>query len=339
MRALVLNKAEDFVYEDRPRPVPGPGDVLVKISAVCICGSDVHVIKGDPTSYSLPGVIGHEVAGVVVETAPDVKDLAVGDTVCLMPCISCGSCKACRKGNTNSCTTLKLYGVHRDGGMQEYLCTPSRYWLKVPFPAAPAEVSMIEPLTIGAHAVAKLGLGQEDRVLVIGAGPIGMSCAVNARSYGATVVMSEINDGRRAFARERFGIEILNPLAEDYPAEVDRLTNGELFDAVIDTTAVKASMDNAWKMLAQGGRLLYVGILRGTLEINEQAFHMKEPVLYVTRNSTRTDYERVLSLWENGKIDPSLFITHTAPFDKAGKTLVKWVHNPAEVFKGVITFD
>lgn len=338
MRALILRQPREFTYENRPYPKCEGNDVVVKIDAVCICGSDVHAIKGDKSSFAYPLAIGHEVAGTIAETGPAVSDLHVGDRVCLMPCISCGTCLACRRGRSNSCKTLQLYGVHRDGGMQEYLATPAQYWLRIPFDARPEEISMIEPLTIGAHAVSKLNLIQGERVLIIGAGPIGMSCAVNAQTYGAQVVLAETNESRIEFGRRRFPFRIVSPLSEHYEQDLLDLTHGDLFDAVVDTTAVKTSMENAWRYLGQGGRLVFVGICNQTLEIDGRPFHMKEPALYTTRNSVRTDYERVIQQWKEKKIAPSMFITHTESFEKAADALTEWVHHPELVFKGVIRF-
>lgn len=186
--------------------------------------------------------------------------------------------------------------------------------------------------------MAKLDLQPGDRVLIIGAGPIGMSCAVNAQTYGARVVLAETNEGRRTFGAERFHFPILSPLSETYDQDLKSLTDGELFDAVVDTTAVKASMENAWRYLGQGGKLVFVGICNGTLEIDGRPFHMKEPSLFTTRNSVRQDYERVIQQWQNGKIDPGLFITHTVPFDKAANILIEWINHPGQVFKGVVSF-
>ena len=339
MKALVLNGAEDFAYEERPYPECPAGHVVVRVDAVCVCGSDLHAIQGHQPLFSFPRVIGHEVAGTVYQTGEGVSELAVGDRVCLMPCIPCGTCRACRAGRTNSCGSLELYGVHRDGGMQEFLAAPAKNWLKIPDSAAPEESSMLEPLTIGAHAAAKLDLQPEDRVLVIGAGPIGMSCAVNAQTYGARVVLSDSSQARRLFGAENFKLEVLDPFGYDYLDEIGRITQGELFDAVIDTTAAKGSMENDWKWIGQGGRIVFVGICGGTLELNGLSFHMKEPSLYVTRNSTRRDYERVLRFWQLGVLRPGQFITHTVPFAQAAGALVRWTDPEAGVFKGVVQFS
>ena len=338
MRALVLNGPYDFSYEDRPDPVCPPDHVVVRVEAVCICGSDIHAIQGHQPLFTFPRVIGHEVAGTVYKRGRDVTDLAVGDRVCLMPCIPCGTCRACRKGRTNACSSLELYGVHRDGGLQEYLAAPAVNWLKIPgIPKAEA-VSMLEPLTIGAHAVAKLDLQPGDRVLVVGAGPIGMSCAVNARTYGAQVVLADSNPQRRAFCQDTFRLPALDPFRPDYLQTLRQITDGDLFDGVVDTTAAKASMETDWKWICQGGRIVFVGICSGTLEVDGLSFHMREPGLMVTRNSTRRDFERVLEYWRLGFLDPEQFITHTVPFDQAAQALGQWIKPETGVFKGVVQF-
>ena len=210
MKALVLDRANTFRYEERPIPQCLPGQLLVRMEAVCICGSDLHAIRGDQPLFSFPRVIGHEAAGRVAEVGEGVRGFSVGEQVCLMPCIPCGTCRACQSGRTNACARLNLYGVHQDGGLQEYLAAPAQNWLKTDRPAPAQEIAMLEPLTIGAHAAAKLELAPGDRVLVTGAGPIGISCALNAQTYGARVLLSDTNPGRRAFAAERFRLLALD---------------------------------------------------------------------------------------------------------------------------------
>lgn len=338
MKALVLKQPGEFAYEDRPVPECGGEDLVIRVSAVCICGSDNHAIRGNQAMFSFPRVIGHEVTGTVHQVGAQVKDFQVGDQVCLMPCISCGTCRACQKGKTNACTKLNLYGVHQDGGLQEYLKAPAKNFLKIDFDAPPEAIAMVEPLTIGAHAVAKLDLAPEDEVLVIGAGPIGVSCAVNARSYGANVTLADTNWSRREFVENRFGFSVLDPLDENYRAHMEAITRQQLFDAVIDTTAVKISMENSWKNLSNGGKIVFVGICGTTLELDGKGFHSREPSLYVTRNSTAEDYQRVITLWKNGELDPRQFVTHTAPFSQAATEILRWMAPEAGVFKGVITF-
>ncbi len=284
MKALVLKGPYDFSYEERPYPDCPADHVVVRVDAVCICGSDIHAIQGHQPLFSFPRVIGHEVAGTVHQVGEAVTMLSVGDRVCLMPCIPCGSCRACRKGYTNSCSKLQLYGVHRDGGLQEYLAAPAERWLKVPGTSSPQTLSMLEPLTIGAHAVAKLNLQPGDQVLVVGAGPIGVSCALNARTYGAQVVLADTSPQRRAFCKEIFHLEVLDPLRYDYPEILQKITSGNLFDGVIDTTAAKTSMEQDWKWICHGGKIVFVGICNGTLELDGLSFHIREPSVFGTKS-------------------------------------------------------
>ena len=338
MKALVLTAPGQFIYEERPEPVCREQDVKVRVEAVCVCGSDVSAILGRNALFTYPRVLGHEVAGIVTEVGPAVRGVQKGDRVALMPCISCGHCRACRKGKTNCCESLRLYGVKEDGGMQEILCPPATNWLKLPAGMKAHTAAMIEPLTIGAHAVGRLSFGEEDRVLVIGAGPIGMSCAVNAAARGAQVLLADTNENRCTFCRSRFPFGTVNVLGDQYRQKLEAFTEGELFDAVIDTTAAPASMNHAWEYLCQGGELLFVGIHSKDLTWNDFSFHMKEPALFTTRNSTRADYEKVLSLIGDGLIDPDRFITHVTPFEKAADELLLWVRPETGVYKGVITF-
>lgn len=338
MKALVLKKPGEFAYEERPMPVCAPGELLVRVDAVCICGSDNHAIRGGHAMFSFPRVIGHEVAATVSQVGDGVSGFQPGDKVCLMPCIPCGTCRACQKGKTNACKSLRLFGVHTDGGLQEYFAAPAKHFLKIPSSAAPEEIAMLEPLTIGAHAVGKLELQPGDRVLVIGAGPIGVSCAVNAQSFGAVVTMADTNALRRQFVEKQFGLACLDPLAADYAAQVEAVTDADLFDAVIDTTAAKISMENSWKWITNGGKIVFVGICGGTLELDGKSFHAREPSLYVTRNATVSDFQRVVTLWQKKELDPRRFVTHTAPFPQAASEILRWMRPEAGVFKGIITF-
>lgn len=338
MNALVLEGPNRFCYQERV-PVPcGPDQVRVKIEAVAICGSDAGAILGKNPLFTYPRVLGHEAAGTVESVGSRVTGLQPGDRVCLMPCISCGSCRACRRGKPNCCQSLKLYGVQEDGALQEYLTVPEKNLLKIPFDAPAQAIAAIEPLTIGAHAAGKLHLTPEDRVLVIGAGPIGVSCALNVQTYGAAVYLADTNEARRNFVKNRFSLEVLDPMGYDYAKEIAYITQGDNFDAVIDTTAVKASMDSAWRYITQGGQVVYVGICGSSIALEGLPFHLKEPTLGTTRNSTPEDYQRVLRFWQLGLLDPEKLVTHTAPFQEAAQAIPAWISPGSGVFKGVVQF-
>lgn len=338
MKALILKEPRCLEYKERPYPICGIDQVTVHVDAVGICGSDIGAILGKNPMFTFPRVLGHEVAGTVVDVGANVHAMTIGDRVCLMPCIACGSCHACRRGHTNSCEALRLYGVHEDGGLQEFLTAPEVNWIKIPFNAKMEEIAIIEPLTIGAHAVAKLELCPDDKVLVIGAGPIGTGCAVNAKIYGAKVTLADTSEFRRKFVSERFHIDVLDPKSYDYEEALNYITVGEMFDAVIDTTAAKSSMENDWRWIANGGKIVFVGIYNGKLEIEDLQFHLKEPTLYTTRNSILADYNRVIQCWQRGRINLGDFISNVVTFNRAAEEIHQWLLPRSSFFKGVVKF-
>ena len=337
MQALTLKGAKDFTYGERNIPERECGEVLIKIKAVSICGSDIHAIKGNQPMFTFPRVIGHEISAVVEDAGESVQ-LRKGDSVCVMPCIPCNTCIACKAGKTNCCTSLELYGVHKDGGLQEYMSLPERHLLKNPFPDQVDEAAIIEPLTIGHHAVSRMHLAEGSRILILGAGPIGAACAVCARALGMDVTLADINPSRREFVKHSFDFPVFHPGEKSEKKEMMDKTGREGYHGVIDTTANKASMEQAFTWLAHGGEIVFVGTFNGTLEINEAAFHMKEPSLHVTRNSTPDDYRAVIRLWREGRIDPGLFITDRISFQDAGTEILKWADGNKDVFKGIVRF-
>lgn len=343
MKALILKRPGEFFYEEREMPGFGAKDVLVKISAVCICGSDIHAVQGKMPLFRFPRVIGHEVTGTVEEIGKNVTRLKKGDKVCLMPCISCGTCAACSMGCQNACPDLNLYGVQKDGGLCEYMSAPEENWIRADQKMSDAEAAMVEPLTIGAHAVGKLRLKPGEKVLVLGAGPIGVSCAVNAGTYGARAVLADISETRLKFVEQTFQYPTFHIQAGLSGEEQEKnllrcagLKQG--FDAVIDTTANTHSMESAWRYIRHGGRIVFLGISQNKLEIDGMGFHMKEPSLFVSRNSNVEDYRRVIGFCSLGMIEPSRFITHRAVFSEAGSRILEWCNAGSGVFKAVVTF-
>lgn len=320
-------------------PVRGQGEAMLRVEAVSICGSDIHAVAGRMPLFSFPRIIGHEIAATVLEVdAGNAQGLQVGDLIVVMPGIFCGTCIACRKGKTNCCKTLRLYGVQVDGGLQRYISIPAEKLVKPPKGAKREEAALVEPLSIGAHVLSRISVDAGDRALVLGAGPIGVCCALMAQVRGAKPVLADVSAVRAAQVMDRFGFEVLNPQDFGYSDRIEYLTDGDLFHIVIDTTANKMSMESAYRLLGQGGQMVLVGVLNDDLTINEASFHMKEPLLAATRNSTVGDFAEVLALWEEGRICPSDLMTATTTFDKAANDILAWTSAKDAIFKGVVLF-
>lgn len=341
MKALVLEKAFSLVDAEVDVPALFPGSALVKTEAATVCGTDIHAFKGNSLLLTYPRILGHELCGRVVQVMDDGTGSPVkaGDRVGVLPYFSCGSCYACSLGRENCCSTLKVMGVHVEGGLSDYMVVPLRFLVPVPADLDPEVVALIEPLAVGAHAVRRGQVKQGDRVFIVGAGPIGLAVAENARAVGAETIMADVSPERTAFVRNNFGYEILDPSQTD--ATMTRLkewTGGVMPNVVIDSTGVKASMNVAVNYLSQAGTLVFVGLQSGTVDISDPAIHVREATLYTSRVAQMLDFRNVLDRIAAGKIDAARQITHRAPFSQARDAILSWVDSGASVFKGVVTF-
>ena len=240
MRALQCVKPGTLVVVDRPEPAPGPGEVLVRIRRAGVCGTDLHIYEGSHPYLAYPRVIGHELSGEIAAAGPGCA-IAPGQQVYVIPYLSCGRCVACRHGKTNCCQQIGVLGVHVDGGMAEYICVPERNVVAADGVTLD-QAAMVEFLAIGAHAVRRANPRKTDRVLVVGAGPIGIGCMLFAQLRGAAVTALDIRQDRLDFARQRLGVDHGVTAGADSMQILSRLTDGDFFDVVIDATGNARSM-------------------------------------------------------------------------------------------------
>jgi threonine dehydrogenase-like Zn-dependent dehydrogenase len=214
MKALVCIKPGEFEYREMDAPLARPGESIIKIRRIGICGTDLHAYEGTQPYFEYPRILGHELAGDLVDL-DKAPGFAVGDAVTIIPYFNCGHCIACRIGKTNCCVSLKVGGVHVDGGMVEYLAVPSSSLVHNEG-LDHDQLALVEPLAIGAHAVRRAAVQQDEFVLVIGAGPIGLGVMESARIAGGQVIAMDINEGRLDFCRDRLHLlHIVNAAGED----------------------------------------------------------------------------------------------------------------------------
>src|SRR5271166_5787991 len=234
MKAVVCEEPGRLALVERPRPEPRGNEVLVRIRRMGICGTDFHIFQGKHPYLEYPRVMGHELSGTIA-FAPRGSALAEGEPVYIVPYLSCGHCSACRKGLTNCCRTIAVLGVHKDGGMAEYLSVPETN--VVPTGGISLDdAAMIEFLAIGAHGVRRGAITSDDRVLVVGAGPIGMAAIIFARARGAHVTVMDTRDDRLGFTVDALGARETVRADEAAEQALDRITGGDFFDVVIDAT-------------------------------------------------------------------------------------------------------
>lgn len=301
MRKILLNAPGEFIDIKAPRPVPAPGEALVLVHRVGVCGSDFHALAGRHPIYTYPRVLGHELAGEIVEIPENKRGLRAGDRCAIEPYISCGQCRTCMAGKTNCCERLRLIGVHVDGGMQGFLAVPIDLLHKSETLSLD-QLALIETLGIGAHAVRRSGLRPGEDALVVGAGPIGLALTQFAMALGAKVTIIEINDWRRDFVK-KLGVESLPK------------PDGRVADVVFDATGSASVMGDSLNHVAPGGRLVFVGLTRDLVKIDDALLHRREVTVYASRNSCG-QFPPIIRMVEEKKIDTEPWITDRLSLDE-----------------------
>ncbi|NOU68743.1 alcohol dehydrogenase catalytic domain-containing protein [Paenibacillus sp. LMG 31461] len=335
MKAIVCEQIEHLKYVEIEEPTVGVGEALVRIQRIGICGTDLHAFKGNQPFFSYPRILGHELAGYIEELGEGVTDVAVGDLVSVVPYMHCGQCIACRNGKTNCCTDMKVLGVHRDGGMVERLALPVSHLIKADGLTLD-QAAMLEPLSIGAHAVRRSELRSGETALVIGAGPIGLGVMILAKQRGANVITMDINEERLAFCRDWAGVDHTVNALQLPKEKLAELTHGEFPTVVFDATGNARSMTDAFGLVAHGGKLVYVGLVKADIAFHDPDFHKRELTLMGSRNATMEDFDTVRSALKTGSIDIERYITHRASFEEMVEQFETWLKPESKVIKAMV---
>lgn len=334
MQALCCDEPGRLSVIGRDVPVAAPGEVLVRIRRIGMCGTDYHIFHGDQPYLSYPRVIGHELGGEVAEVPPGSR-LKVGQTVSIEPYLYCGTCRACRMGKTNCCQRLQVLGVHRDGGACDYIAVPERN--VVPADGLTFEqAAMVEFLAIGAHGLRRSGAGPGSRVAVVGAGPIGISAAIFAKVRGADVSVLDINPHRLAFCQDELGVDRTYEVSADIQDRLGRSTGGDFFDVVIDATGSPASMQTGFGYVGHGGRFVLLSLVRASITFDDPEFHKRETSLLGSRNATREDFETVLGAMRGGQVPMAALATHAGPLSQAPSLIPMWARPESGVIKALV---
>jgi 2-desacetyl-2-hydroxyethyl bacteriochlorophyllide A dehydrogenase len=309
MLHVSLQKPGSFALGDEPEPTLGPGEALVQVHRIGVCGTDLHAFAGRQPFFDYPRILGHELGVEILDPGDSSNGLRRGDRCAVEPYLTCGHCVACRRGKTNCCTTLKCLGVHTDGGMRPRLALPA-HKLHRSTALDFEQLALIETLGIGAHAVERAELRADDFVLVIGAGPIGLSVIQFAVASGANVAVMDVSERRLEFCRRQLGVRhTLVPTAY-VAAELQDLGAGDLPNVVFDATGNATSMASTFDLTAHGGRIVFVGLIQGSVSFSDPNFHRRELTLCASRNATAATFREIIALVEAGRIDTRPWITH-----------------------------
>jgi 2-desacetyl-2-hydroxyethyl bacteriochlorophyllide A dehydrogenase len=338
MKTLVCTSPGNFEYQTAGKPVLTKGHAIIKIKRIGICGTDLHAFEGTQPFFSYPRILGHELSGELIEF-DDAPGFEIGQKVTFIPYFNCGHCAACRTGKPNCCVNIKVCGVHVNGGMVEYLSVPSSSLINgngLDYD----ELALVEPLAIGAHGVRRADVKPGEFVLIIGAGPIGLSTMEFARIAGAQVIALDINDGRLKFCKNKLNVpHTINALSPDVMEQLREITGGDMPAVVIDATGNQKAINKAFEYMAHGGRYVLIGLQSGEISFSHPEFHKREGTLMSSRNATRADFEHIIDSMKKGLVDPLTYITHRVSFDEVKDNFESWLKPETGVIKAMVSID
>jgi alcohol dehydrogenase len=326
MRALSLRGPRQFEFIELPEPSPpGPDEALVSVRAIGLCGTDLSGYLGKMPFIQYPRILGHELGVEVLAVGGNVTHLEVGDHCSVEPYLNCGTCHSCSLAKTNCCEVLQVLGVHRDGGMTHQLILPA-HKLHSSKSLTFSQLAIVETLAIGCHAVDRASVSAASSVLIIGAGPIGLSVLEFARLKTNKVAVVERDQKRREFIQRHYSEVTVFDVTASLPT----------FEVVFDATGNANSMAESINHAQFGGRIVYVGITSEPIPLNDALFHRRELSLLASRNACSSDFPKIIGLIESGPIDTSPWITCTCNFEGAPALFADLVDGRIKVVKAII---
>jgi 2-desacetyl-2-hydroxyethyl bacteriochlorophyllide A dehydrogenase len=316
MQQWICNEPGLLISQEAEMPSRAPGFSLLRVRNIGICGTDIHAFAGNQPFFSYPRILGHELAVEIVES--DV--FVTGELATIIPYFNCTSCGACSAGKPNCCESLQVFGVHIDGGMREYIVIEDRYILPGKGLSA-EELALVEPLSIAAHGLRRATLSAGEKVLVMGAGPIGLFTILLAKIQGASVEVAEPNSYRLQFCIENLGVSEASATA---------------YSTVIDATGNLHAIESGFAKMAHGGKYVLIGLQKQSISFSHPEFHKREATLMSSRNATIEDFEYVMDLFRDKKIQADPFISHRFSKNQVSGIFTK-INEPTEqVIKSMI---
>lgn len=334
MKAVQITGPSEMRVIEMEKPVVAPGQILVKIEYVGFCGSDLNTYLGRNPMVKLPVVPGHEVGAVVEEIGEGVPEglFAKGMSVTLNPYTNCGKCASCRNGRVNACEHNETLGVQRNGVMCEYAVMP---WQKViPAPSMSSrDCALIEPMSVGFHAVSRGQVVDNERVMVIGCGMIGMGAIVRASLRGATVIAVDLDDEKLELARKVGATYVINSKTENVHERMLQLTDGLGADVVIEAVGSPATYVMAVDEVGFTGRVVCIGYAKSPVEFQTKLFVQKELDIRGSRNALPVDFRAVINYLQTGVCPIDKLISRIAEPEEAAAAMADWAAAPGKVFR------
>ena len=335
MKVVYIEKPGKIELVDKEKPVPKKGEALLKIKYCGICGADVATFTGNQPFTTYPRIPGHEFSAEIIDIEENNLGLKVGDIVTANPYFNCGSCYSCNRGIVNACTSNETMGVQRDGSFAEYITMPiERIYSGKGLSAK--TLALIEPFSIGYHASKRGNIKPDHKVLVIGAGAIGIFAAISAKLKGATVYISDVFEKRLENAL-KFGIDgTIDVSKENLEEKTKELTNGNGFDVCIEAVGQSSTFLDCINCAAFGADIILIGNGKKETTFNHSILLKKELNIYGSRNALKSDFLELIDFISSGKISVDGIVSDIFDKEDALKAFDSLVHNDGSKFKVLV---
>jgi threonine dehydrogenase-like Zn-dependent dehydrogenase len=338
MKAIQIIKPDDIKIVNRPTPVAGKGEVLLKIAFVGFCGSDLSTFLGKNPMVEYPRVPGHEISAVIASIGEEVPaNFNVGQAVTVVPYTNCGQCSSCRKGRYNACRYNQTLGVQRDGAMQEFM-TVSWQKLITDDQLTAKELAMVEPLTVGFHAVDRGRVTDTDIVMIFGCGMIGSGAIIRAALRGATVIAVDIDDQKLELAHKIGATHVINSKTTNLHEALVKITNGHGPDVIIEAAGNPITYQSALEEAAFAARVVCIGYAKNDVSFATKLWVQKEIDILGSRNATPSDFEAVINYLKRGTFPLDQMVTSVIQPEDAALAVASWAANPGQVMKILVQF-
>lgn len=323
---------------EREMPGPASGEILLKLKYVGFCGSDLSTYLGKNALVQYPRIPGHEISAVIEKIGTQVPDsFTIGMAVTVVPYTNCGQCTSCKKKRFNACRYNETLGVQRDGAMAEYIVVP---WQKVLMDKALSNIqlALVEPMTVGFHAIDNGKVTDVDIVMVLGCGMIGSGAIVRAKLRGATVIAVDIDDSKLDIAKKLGATYTINSKDQDLHAELEKITLGNGPTVVIEAAGSPITYKSAIEEVAFAGRVVCIGYAGSDIDFTTKLWVQKELEIMGSRNANLSDFDAVIKYLKNSQVDESILISKTVSPEEAPVAMKKWSEAPGEIMKILVKF-
>lgn len=338
MKAITIVSPSLVEIRDIEKPVPGKDEALLRPLFGGICGSDLNSYRGTNAYLTYPRIPGHEFSAEIVEIGENDRGFKPGDIVTANPYFNCGKCCSCRRGLVNACMSNQTMGVQRDGGFSEYMVMPVSRLIDGKG-LDPKTLALIEPFCIGYHGIQRASVKEGDRVLIIGAGTIGVLAAIAAKSLGAKVWICDIAPKKLEYAMN-FGLDgmILNDSPENFSKAWQEITCGEGFDVTVECVGLPSTLQNCLDAVCFGGRVSVIGIGKHNIDLDFTVIQKKELNIFGSRNALTRDFSELIDTVRSQGLKLDSIVTNIYPFGRAAQAFEDFHRNAGSMLKVMIDF-